>query len=81
MPMSLTKYQNPFSGMYMAVVHQLLQGCNFLILWGFEQPQNLQNREILKDVLIIILFNTLASGWFWRFSQKKQQFLVALPTP
>jgi len=25
--------------------------------------------------------NTLASGWFWRFSQKKQQFSVALPTP
>jgi len=24
--------------------------------------------------------NTLASGWFWRFSQKKQQFSVALPT-
>jgi len=25
--------------------------------------------------------NTLASGWFWRFSQKKQQFSIALPTP
>jgi len=25
--------------------------------------------------------NTLAPGWFRRFSQKKQQFLVALPTP
>ena len=25
--------------------------------------------------------NTLASGWFWEFSQKKQQFSVALPTP
>jgi len=25
--------------------------------------------------------NSLASGWFWRFSQKKQQFSVALPTP
>jgi len=28
-----------------------------------------------------VVLNTLASGWFWRFSQKKQQFLVALPTP
>jgi len=27
------------------------------------------------------VFNTLASGWFWRFSQKEQQFSVALPTP
>jgi len=26
-------------------------------------------------------FNTLASGWFWQFLQKKQQFSVALPTP
>jgi len=25
--------------------------------------------------------NTSASGWFWRFSQKKQQLSVALPTP
>jgi len=24
---------------------------------------------------------TSASGWFWRFSQKKQQFSVTLPTP
>jgi len=28
----------------------------------------------------LMLLNTLASGWFWRFSQKKQQFSVALPT-
>jgi len=28
-----------------------------------------------------MLMNTLASGWFWRFSQKKQQFSAALPTP
>jgi len=27
------------------------------------------------------LFNTLASGWFWQFLQKKQQFSFALPTP
>ena len=26
-------------------------------------------------------FNTLASGWFWWFLQKKQQFSVALPKP
>jgi len=25
------------------------------------------------------IFNTLAPSWFWRFSQKKQQFSVALP--
>jgi len=25
--------------------------------------------------------NFMASGWFWRFSQKKQQFSVALPMP
>jgi len=24
---------------------------------------------------------SLASGWCWQFSQKKQQFSVALPTP
>jgi len=29
----------------------------------------------------VSLVNTLASGWFWRFLQKKQQFSVALPTP
>jgi len=27
------------------------------------------------------LFNTFRAAWFWRFSQKKQQFSVALPTP
>jgi len=30
---------------------------------------------------IFVAFNTLASGWFGQFSQKKQQFSVALPTP
>jgi len=29
----------------------------------------------------MLSFNTSASGWFWRFSQKNQQFSVALPTP
>jgi len=28
-----------------------------------------------------LLLSTLASGWFWQFLQKKQQFSVALPTP
>ena len=28
-----------------------------------------------------LTLNTLASGWFWRFSQEKQQFSVASPTP
>jgi len=27
------------------------------------------------------IFNTLTSGWFWQFSQKNQQFSVALPMP
>jgi len=37
----------------------------------------LQSSAISLDMVI----NFLASGWFWRFSQKKQQFSVALPTP
>jgi len=27
-----------------------------------------------------IFLNTFRAAWFWRFSQKKQQFAVALPT-
>jgi len=33
------------------------------------------------DLEIRKLINTLAPRWFQRFSQKKQQFSVALPTP
>jgi len=32
-------------------------------------------------IKLLSFINILASGWFWQFSQKKQQFSVALPTP
>jgi len=31
--------------------------------------------------VIRVFLNSLAPGWFQQFSQKKQQFSVALPTP
>jgi len=34
----------------------------------------------LKSAMVLHL-DTVAPGWFWQFSQKKQQFPVALPTP
>jgi len=34
-----------------------------------------------QHIILNVMLNTLASGWFWRFSQKKQQFSVALPVP
>jgi len=37
-----------------------------------------QSQSYYSDFVVL---NTLASGWFWWFSQKKQQFSVALPTP
>jgi len=39
------------------------------------------NRQPLELESCSNPLTTLASGWFWQFSQKKQQFLVALPTP
>jgi len=30
---------------------------------------------------MLLKVNTLRAAWFRRFSQKKQQFSVALPTP
>ena len=44
---------------------------------NFDMNISINNHIISK----VDNLNTLASGWFWRFLQKKQQFLVALPTP
>jgi len=39
----------------------------------------LQSSKLLHINLDMI--NTFRAAWFWRFSQKKQRFSVALPTP
>jgi len=45
-------------------------------------PRGKAGKTLIAEVTRLIrLFNTLPSRWFWQFSQKKQQFSVALPTP